>query len=79
MRRDGGGFGFSFPVTPTEEVESEHVEKAERVFSTWASSHSRASLAEEEGGAPLPLSTLLLPLPLSSLPLPHSGMAGWRG
>lgn len=46
----GGGFGFSFPITPPdskqEVVESE---PPERLFSTWASSHSRASL-DDEGG-----------------------------
>ena len=44
------GFGFSFPVTPPTDEEEHILEaRAERVFSTWASSHSRASF--EIGGA----------------------------
>jgi hypothetical protein len=44
------GFGFSFPVTPPTDEEEHMLEaRAERVFSTWASSHSRASF--EIGGA----------------------------
>jgi len=38
------GGGFSFPVTPpTHEEEEVHEAHAERVFSTWASSHSRTT------------------------------------
>ncbi|KAF8057645.1 FUM1 [Scenedesmus sp. PABB004] len=46
----GGGLGgFSFPTTPPSAVDAAvHEERAERVFSTWASNHSRSGL---EGGA----------------------------
>jgi hypothetical protein len=38
-----GGFGFSFPTTPPSAVDAAvHEERAERVFSTWASNHSRS-------------------------------------
>ncbi|WIA42780.1 hypothetical protein OEZ86_008720 [Tetradesmus obliquus] len=41
----GGGFGFSFPTTPPSAVDAAvHEERAERVFSTWASNHSRSGL-----------------------------------
>lgn len=49
----GGGFGFSFPTTPPSAVDAAvHEERAERVFSTWASNHSRSGLdaAEDEEG-----------------------------
>ena len=39
----GGGFGFTFPTTPPSAVDAAvHEERAERVFSTWASNHSRS-------------------------------------
>jgi hypothetical protein len=45
------GGGFSFPVTPpTHEEEAVHEARAERVFSTWASSHSRTVEEAGEGG-----------------------------
>lgn len=38
-----GGFGFTFPTTPPSAVDAAvHEERAERVFSTWASNHSRS-------------------------------------
>ncbi|KIY98552.1 Dual specificity protein kinase pom1 [Monoraphidium neglectum] len=50
------GGGFSFPVTPpTHEEEEVHEARAERVFSTWASSHSRtAEEAPDLGPGPGP-------------------------
>lgn len=52
----GGGFGFSFPTTPPSAVDAAvHEERAERVFSTWASNHSRSGLdaagASDDEGA----------------------------
>lgn len=51
-----GGFGFSFPTTPPSAVDAAvHEERAERVFSTWASNHSRSGLEtgdqDEEGAS----------------------------
>lgn len=44
------GFGFSFPTTPPSAVDAAvHEERAERVFSTWASNHSRTGLEDDEG------------------------------
>eukprot|EP00775_Hariotina_reticulata_P002224 gene2224-2537_t len=41
----GGGFGFSFPMTTPSAVDAAvHEERAERVFSTWASNNSRSGL-----------------------------------
>jgi hypothetical protein len=54
----GGGFGFSFPTTPPSAVDAAvHEERAERVFSTWASNHSRSGMdaagASDDEGAML--------------------------
>jgi hypothetical protein len=47
----GGGFGFSFPTTPPSAVDAAvHEERAERVFSTWASNHSRSGV-DAAGGS----------------------------
>lgn len=45
--------GFSFPVTPPAGAEQEVEDRADCVFSSWASSHSRTSVAgmsDDEGG-----------------------------
>lgn len=56
-----GGFGFSFPTTPPSAVDAAvHEARAERVFSTWASSHSRSGLEGDEDGGLLGSMGLLI-------------------
>ena len=74
------GGGFSFPVTPpTHEEEEVHEAHAERVFSTWASSHSRTAEeapelalggASDDEGAPARLGSWEVGFP--------AAVGGWR-